>query len=274
MHSLKEISVFSGMSPTELLSEITAAYLGVRPRVATDDRMDEIHRRLIIHHPCLRNRLFRRMLSGEMSPRDYAVFFSEYNWPSEFFYNRVLPAAKSAHDNPAWHAYIDHIIDEESQPAPHHVLFEKFMNSCGAVMSEPLGPAKRFAHGLMAGYTAPMPFAAGYALGFEVEAGYEIAVFSKGMRHHFADQLEKTSWFEVHIGGGQEDEHAMASIRMVEEVCKSAADLREVHAGFLRFCDDVHGYMEGISDAIDDDLLRGTAPASPPMAATGLIPHP
>lgn len=35
MSPLKEISVFCGMSPTELLSEITVAYLGIRRRVAS-----------------------------------------------------------------------------------------------------------------------------------------------------------------------------------------------------------------------------------------------
>lgn len=243
----QEISVFSGASSDVLLSQIQDSYLGPRPRVAEKDAVDFIHRKLILEHSVVTNRLYRRLLEGRMTNEQYQYFFSEYNQASQkHFYQVVLPKAKEAHDHPVWRSYIDHIVEEESIPAPHWELFRDFMVECGFRMEEPQETAKKYASSILNGYLSELSFAAGYALALEVQAGYEIAVLYKALQRHFPEELERTEWFSAHLAEGQEEEHSKASVQLVESAIREPHGLREVRAGFIKYCDDVRQFMEEI----------------------------
>ncbi len=162
------------------------------------------------------------------------------------FYNDVLPSAMEAHDHPFWKKYIQRIVEEESTPRQHPVLFEEFMNSCGIARREPDQAALSYSRSLREGYTADLPFAAGYALGVEVEAGYEIALLAAALRHHFGPQLEQTEWFKVHLADEGEVEHARVSVEMAEDALAGGGSMDQLRAGFLHFCDDVHRFMESV----------------------------
>lgn len=252
MLTLEEISVSQGQNADQLFDQIIESYLRPRPRVAARDEIDQIHREMLIAHPACRNSMYRRLLEGRMTPEQYQVFFSEYNQSSvKYFYVSVLGEALKTHREPVWVEYIHHIIEEESSPQPHWVIFEDFMKSCATFMAPPYEPAVNYSHNLLAGYTADLPFAAGYALGVEVEAGYQVAVLSKGLTHHYQEQLAQTDWFDVHIGGGQEEEHSRASVNLAEAVAKDDSDVARIRAGFLQFCDDVHRFMEEVNALVE-----------------------
>ena len=244
---LSDITVLDQSGPDSLLTRLTDCYLGGLQCVTDNTELDGIHRKVILEHPVLRNNLFHKLLAGSMTPKDYALFFSEYNNASQAdFYSGALPAALKAHDHAVWQEYIRHIIAEESAPKHHHVMFEEFMGTCGVSRQHPREPAQEYAADMLAGYTADLPFAAGYALGVEVEAGYEIAVLAKAMEHHFQKQLKETEWFNVHLADEQEVEHARVSVALVENVLESGGSIIRVRAGFTKFCDDVHKFMEGV----------------------------
>jgi hypothetical protein len=191
------------------------------------------------------------MLSGDMRWDDYQFFFSDYNQASQIhFFNEVLPRALDRHDDPCWRKYVEHIVEEESSPAPHWALFAEFMSDCGFVLKPPDEPACRYADAILGGYMADLPFAVGYALGLEVEAGYEIAVLSKALVRHFPDQLGRTPWFDAHLADQQEEEHANASVALVESVIAGPSDLERVRAGFVQYCDDVHAFMSAVDDRL------------------------
>lgn len=259
MTSLDEISVFEADGPDQIMDQIIERYLRVRPRATKHDELDMIHRELITIQPVVRNSMYRRLLEGRMTQIQYQTFFSEYNQSSQkFFYRSVLPSALEAHESKIWKEYIRYIIAAESIPKPHYELFQDFMNSCDIYMQEPKEPARKYSENLLAGYVSDLRFAAGYALGVEVEAGYEIAVLSKGLAHHYQRQLEQTDWFNVHLGDGQEDDHAMKSLELAETLAEDRKDIAAIQEGFLQYCDDVNAFMESVSHLIDEEAASKT----------------
>lgn len=194
-----------------------------------------------------------------MTQIQYQTFFSEYNQSSQkFFYLSVLPSALEAHESQIWKEYIRFIIGEESIPKPHYELFQDFMNSCDIYMQESKEPAKIYSKNLLAGYVSDLPFAVGYALGVEVEAGYEIVVLSKGLAHHYQRQLEQTDWFDVHLCEGQEEDHAKKSLELAETLFRDQKDVSVIQEGFLQYCHDVNAFMESVNYLIDEEAVSKT----------------
>jgi hypothetical protein len=168
-----------------------------------------------------------------------------------------LRKALDAHQDDSWQQYIDHIIEEESSPRPHYASFGEFMGLCGATLLPPGAPARRYSQAFDDGYTAPLPYAAGYALGVEAEAGYQIALLKKAYHHAFPENVDKTEWFDVHLQG-QEDEHAESSTSLLSSVIHSPDDLALAKKGFKQFFVDVGEFMDGVNLLIEQRNARAT----------------
>ena len=138
---------------------------------------------------------------------------------------------------------MQHILEEESSPKPHHQMFEEFLLSCGAKPGIPSVAAQEYAGAHMRGYTADLPFASGYALGVETQAGYEIALIYYGFAEIYRRQVQDTDFFRIHLAEGQEDEHAAASVSLIETICETDDDLQRAREGFNAFCDDAYKFM-------------------------------
>jgi hypothetical protein len=227
-----------------VLQQISDTYLVARHRVATSDEVDSIHRATILEHPVVKNPLYTALAQRKISKEHFQTFSPQYLAAStKYFFTDIVPAARRLHTSDDWQEYTQHILDEESTPMPHHKMFEKLVLNCGGQVVEPNEAAQKYASAMMKGYTADSPFAAGYALGVEVQAGYEIALLYYGLSPLFPMQVKRSDFFRVHLGDGQEDEHAEASVALIESSCKNEADFQRAKAGFVQFCDDANAFM-------------------------------
>lgn len=244
MDYLKVLDQLTPDSTGDVLNQISDTYLVARHRVAASDEVDAIHRATILAHPVVKNPLYKALAKREISKEQFQKFSPQYLAAStRYFFTDIVPAARQLHTSGEWQEYTQHILEEESTPIPHHKMFEKLVVNCGGLVSEPNAAAQKYATAMMNGYTADSPFASGYALGVEVQAGYEIALLYYGLSPLFPLQVKRSDFFRVHLGDGQEDEHAEASVALIEASCKSEADFKRAREGFIQFCDDANSFM-------------------------------
>ena len=146
---------------------------------------------------------------------------------------------------------MSHIEAEESTPTPHWVMCNDLLRSFGGRIGIPGAPARRYAEEQLAGYMDDLPFACGYALGVEVQAGFEIAVLYRALNAHYPCRIARTGFFHVHLANGEEEEHAEASVRLIEAVIAEGGAVERVEAGFRKYLDDVDAFMRGIDVMLD-----------------------
>ena len=244
MDYLKVLDQLEPDNTGNVLGQISDTYLVARNRVAVSNEVDAIHRATILDHPVVKNPLYIALAERKITKENFQKFSPQYLEAStKYFFTDIVPAARRLHVSEDWQKYTQHILEEESTPMPHYKMFEKLVISCGGRISEPTDAAKNYAAAMMNGYTADSPFAAGYALGVEVQAGYEIALLYYGLSPVFPVQVKRSDFFRVHLGDGQEDEHAEASVALIELSCKSEADFLRAKEGFIQFCDDANSFM-------------------------------
>lgn len=244
MDYLKILDQLTPDSTGNVLGQISDTYLVARNRVAASDEVDAIHRATILDHPVVKNPLYTALAERRISKEQFQKFSPQYLAAStRYFFTDIVPAARRLHTTAEWQEYTQHILEEESTPIPHHKMFEKLVVNCGGSVAEPNAAAQDYASAMMNGYTADSPFAAGYALGVEVQAGYEIALLYYGLSPLFPVQVKRSDFFRVHLGDGQEDEHAEASVALIESSCHSEADFQRAKQGFIQFCDDANSFM-------------------------------
>ena len=110
----------------------------------------------------------------------------------------IVPQAAQRHDNVAWKSYMAHIEEEESTPTPHWVMCDDLLRSFGGRIGTPGAPARRYAKEQLAGYLDDLAFACGYALGVEVQAGFEIAVLCRALNQHHPCRVARSGFFHQH----------------------------------------------------------------------------
>jgi hypothetical protein len=250
MKTLQDI-LSSGEKNTDVLfDDLIDCILRKRRSVCADPEIDYIHRRMILDQPALRNSMYRHLLADTMSEPEHYKFMSDYQSQIKNFYKNTLPMALSKHGHPVWQDYLSHIIQEESEPRPHYILFTEFMDLCGAPLLDPGEQTKAFSRAHNAGYTAPSPFAAGYALAVEAGAEYEIALMKKAYNGRYSQYLDRAIWFDAHLNG-TEEEHCEASANLLQAVVCSSEELQLAKDGFNSFFADLSTWLEGYSDLID-----------------------
>jgi hypothetical protein len=251
MKTLQQILDCADTDVDVVLDDLVDTTLRSRRSVCADPEIDHLHREMIVEQSGLRNSMYRRLLDGTMSEAEYFLFMSEYyNASIKSFYLVTLPKSVAVHREPVWQNYLRHIMEQESTPRPHYVLFGEFMDLCGAPRLPARIEAQVYSRGFDAGYTAPSAFSAGYALAAEAEAGYEIALLKKGFCARYSQYFSRVEYFDAHLNG-QEDEHAEASTDLLKAVVRSPEDLRAATNGFRQFFADLSTFMEGVSDLLD-----------------------
>ena len=233
-----------------LFDDLIDCILGKRRSVCADPEIDYIHRKMILDQPALRNSLYRHLLADTLSESEHHMFMSDYQSQIKNFYNNSLTMALSVHTHPAWQDYLGHIFQEESEPRPHYILFTEFMGFCGAPLRDPGELTRAFSRAHNAGYTAPSPFAAGYALAVEAHAEYEIALMKKAYHSRYSQFFDQAVWFDAHLNG-QEEEHVEASAALLEAVVRSPEEIKTSKAGFKSFFVDLSVWLEGYSELIN-----------------------
>ncbi len=230
------------------LDRLITQRLRNRTRVANDDRFDAVHRQLILDEELLHNRMYQRLVGGDLQDEQTRIFLSEYYHGSiSGFLKTVMPVALKAHPSPLWSDYIKQIRIEESTPKNHAVLFEEFLESVGMSVQEPVKPSLDFVEASKVGYSKNLPYSCGYALAVEVEADYQIAVVAEFAKAAFgADSVYGNVWFDAHLDETGEEEHAKQTVSMSEAVVRSDGEYREFVRGFKQSCSDTKSYMDSI----------------------------
>lgn len=249
MSALENVRRIADVPSEAALAALVDEYLGSLKRSSKLSEVDNMHRALILTQPIVRNPLYQRMCGRQLTSEDYQWFFPDYlHGSTKFFYETILNAARMAHPHAAWQRYLDHIYDEETHPQPHWELFRELASACGYNVRQGPGHfARRYAREQLAGYIADLPFAAGYALAVEVQAGFEIAVQFVGMSTVFPGPVNETLWFAVHLGGDQEEEHSRASVELIESVAGTKREVDRARDGFLKYCADVDRFMTALN---------------------------
>lgn len=250
MKTFQEILSSPEKNTDILFDDLIDCILRKRRSVCEDPEIDYIHRRMILDQPSLRNSMYRRLLSDTMSESEHYMFMSDYQSQIKTFYKNTLPGALSMHRHPAWQEYLGHIIKEEGEPRPHYILFAEFMELCGAPLLEPRENAKAYSRAHTVGYTAPSPFAAGFALAVEAGAEYEIAVMRKAYNNRYSQYMDQAIWFDAHLNG-TEEEHVESSAKLLKAVIRSPEELQMAKNGFNSFFSDMSTFMEGYNDLLD-----------------------
>ncbi|MEH2421039.1 MAG: hypothetical protein V7K48_08955 [Nostoc sp.] len=219
-----------------------------RQRIAKQETVDELHRFAILNHPVLINRMYLKLLSGEMSQAEWQTFFSNYYHAScRGFCCTVLPRALHVHKDKNWRDYIKAMIKEEKTPSSHFVLLKEFIDSCGLEIEESVS-AQTFINALLKGFTADIPFSLGYSLGIEVEGAYQIDLIERSSRQMFSEQLVTTNWFKIHLSDTGEQEHANMAVHTIEKTLNNQQDYQRLDQGFFQACNDTLNFMESIYD--------------------------
>ena len=264
MNPMHEIAAVSGRNGRDTLDRMVSHYLAGRPRVAVSDRLDELHRTRILSHPVVGNSFYVNLLDNRFSEKAIRRFLSEYiNGSTGYFYMAIVPQAARRHDHPAWRTYMAHIEEEESTPTPHWVMCNDLLRGFGGRIGIPGAPARRYAEEQMKGYLDDLPFACGYALGVEVQAGFEIAVMYRALNEHHPCRVARTGYFHVHLANDEEEEHSEASVRLIESVVADGGAIERIEAGFMKYLDDVDTFMRDM-----DVTLQGVEDR---FAVQGLI---
>jgi hypothetical protein len=221
-----------------------------RTRVSKNEQIDFVHRSLILTHPVLTNSMYERLLQGDLNLKALELFFNDYFFASaKGFLKSVLPQAIKAHKDELWKEYIQQIITEECTPRPHYLIFQDFLRNCELSPKQPI-IADQFICNMIAGYRSDIPFALGYALGIEVEADYQICLLNDCLNHYFPREMEKTTWFDIHLDEAGEEEHAKITVEVIEHFCKTEDSINYLQQGFLQACNDTNSFMEGLNGLV------------------------
>lgn len=182
----------------------------------------------------IENPMYLTLLDGQMSSRAFESFLQPYYWgSSQGFNKKVLPAALKAHTNENWRAYIKSIIREENTPSCHSTMFSNFVRSLGYDVGERPDTAQRFVDRLIAGYSADLGFALGYALGVETEADFQIAVIHNALIRQFPNVIARDEFFTIHMDESGEEAHAKATCESIEQlIADGSIEANQVAEGF------------------------------------------
>ncbi|TPG90018.1 hypothetical protein EAH72_30815 [Pseudomonas caspiana] len=208
------------------------------------------HGMLDLEH--IENPMYLTLLDGKMSSSAFESFLPPYYWgSSQGFNKKVLPAALKAHSNENWRGYIKSIIREENTPSCHSTMFSNFVQSLGYDVGERPDIAQRFVDKLIAGYSATLGFALGYALGVETEADFQIAVIHNALIKQFPNVIARDEFFTIHMDESGEEAHAKATCESIEQlIADGTIDESQVKDGFnaaiadtLDFVCDIHAAL-------------------------------
>lgn len=180
------------------------------------------------------NPMYLTLLEGNMSSSAFESFLRPYYWgSSQGFNKKVLPAALKAHSNENWRGYIKSIIREENTPSCHSTMFSNFVQSLGYDVGDRPDTAQRFVDKLIAGYSATLGFALGYALGVETEADFQIAVIHSALLKQFPNVIARDEFFTIHMDESGEEAHAKATCESIEAlIADGTIEASQVRDGF------------------------------------------
>lgn len=188
----------------------------------------------MLEHGHVENAMYTALLSGSMSSSELEAFLRPYYWGSSQGFNKtVLPAALKAHCDENWRSYIKSIIREENTPSCHSTMFLNFVESLGFDVGDEPEASQRFVERLIAGYSAKLGFALGYALGVETEADFQISVIYSAFMQHFPQITRRDEFFATHMSEYGEEAHAKATCESIEALIADGAIARaDVTDGF------------------------------------------
>jgi hypothetical protein len=221
-----------------------------KKRVAISDMIDTIHRFAIRGHSVLRNKMYYKLLSGNLSRNGYEAFFENYyhSYSRDLFWI-VLRSALDI-NRQSWSSYIKSNI-EENYPRVNSEFLKCFIEDCGLSIKEPI-IAPSFTNSILKAFTSDISFALGYCLAIEVESAYQVDLIKESCRHQFP-QSENAIWFSIHLDSiGKEETNY--TVEVIEMMVNIESDNRRLRQGFLQACDDIYNFMESLHDYIVSEV--------------------
>ncbi|WP_081986656.1 hypothetical protein [Chitinibacter sp. ZOR0017] len=240
---------FSVREKAKLLYEIR---IGERKDASSIEWLNDLMRNGALELGHIDNEMYCDLLEGKLSSKDLKTFLDAYYWGSGYGFQRVvLPLAAKRKVNDVWKSYIKDIIYEENTPSSHCGIFKEFIENIGVELSAMPRSAERFIESMNKGYQNNLDYALGYALGIETEADFQIALIYISLARVYEPEVNKTSFFEIHLDEYGEEMHAQETCQCIEAILVECDGKREcVEEGFRQAIIDTMNYMHDIKNEI------------------------
>ena len=150
--------------------------------------------RQLLEHP-----FYRRWVAGELTLADVGAYAGQYRHFETALPGMLRRLGDGLPAGPAADLVGQNLADEESNPAPHAVLFEGFASAVGAPASVPASPATAQ---LVATYEELMdagsPGGLSAFVAYEMQAASIAASKADGLRRMYGLDATATEFWEVH----------------------------------------------------------------------------
>lgn len=230
--------------------------LSNRKKISSIQNIDFMHRKAILNHSVLTNKLYKLFCSNEISVPYIDVILSEfYHGSINGFITQVLPQSIKMKSQ-IWKFYIKNILEEESRPRLHTLLFRDFLKKFHFNFYPPGNVSDEFVALSKNGYSNDLCYSCGYALAVEVEADYQIYLLKIFLEKMLGEgSLENVVYFTVHLSEDGEEEHANETVRLAEKILCTENDFSRFKKGFYKACDDTKYFLDSIYDKWKDYIF-------------------